>query len=212
MSMFADLPRGRFGCILADPPWAFKSYTALTKANEKIRRDVEKHYPTMSLADIKALPVREVAARDAHLWLWTTGPFLPKAFEVIEAWGFRYSGSGLVWIKLKKSHEKQLKLLSSEDMERELAVGLGYTTRKNAEFCLLARRGNARRIDKSIREIVLSPLREHSRKPEVQYNRIERYCDGPRLEMFARNVRLGWHQWGNDTRKFESPVILRAAA
>lgn len=200
---FADLPHKHFACVLADPPWHFKQMTALSTENWEGRRDVEKHYDTMSLDEIKALPVGAVAARDAHLWLWTTGPFLPKAFDVIKAWGFRYSGTGFIWIKLKKTHGRQLRFLSSGDMDREIFCGLGLTTRKNAEFCLLARRGNARREAKDVREVILSPLREHSRKPEETYSRIERYCAGPRLELFARQSRPNWTTWGTEKTKFD---------
>jgi N6-adenosine-specific RNA methylase IME4 len=208
--IFEGLPRNHFECIVADPPWQFKSRTALTKDNWDTRRDIEKHYGTMTIAEIRAMPVRELAAKNAHFWLWTTGPFLPQAFGVIEDFGFRYSGSGLVWIKLKKTHGRRLRLLSSTEMERELHCGLGHTTRKNAEFCLLARRGSPKRLARDIREVILAPLREHSRKPDEAYSRIERYCSGPRLELFARESREGWTTWGNEREKFDD--ILKGAA
>lgn len=198
---FADLQRGHYQCILADPPWHFRARTALQMSNWTSRRDAEKHYPVLGVDDIKALPVRDIAAKDAHLFLWVTGPCLRQAFEVMEAWGFRYSAVAFTWIKLKKSFDaRQLRVLPT--LESDLHVGLGLTTRKNAEFCLLGRRGNAHRNAKDVREIIMSPVREHSRKPDEARHRIERYCDGPYLELFARSQRDGWDSWGNETAKF----------
>lgn len=88
--------------------------------------------------------------------------------------------------------------------ESDFHVGLGLTTRKNAEFVLLGRRGNAKRLAKDVRELILSPRREHSRKPDEMYSRVERYCAGPYLELFARQPRPGWDSWGNETTKFEA--------
>lgn len=195
--MTLALPSGPFACIYADPPWSFRGFTEITS-----ERSVEAKYPTMSVAQICALPVKDVVAKDAHLFIWTTGPKLPETFRVIEAWGFKYSAMGFVWIKQKRSFDAaQLTLLSGA--ESDLHFGCGYTTRKNAEFCLLARRGNAKRVAANVREVIMSPVREHSRKPDEAARRIERYCDGPYLEMFARSPRDGWTVWGNQTGKFE---------
>lgn len=203
MSPFANLEGGPFRCIVADPPWHFRARTALQTRNFQSARDAEKHYSTMGVDDIKALPVRDIADKDAHLFLWVTGPCLRQAFEVMEAWGFRYSAVAFTWVKLKRSFDaRQLRVLPT--LESDLHVGLGLTTRKNAEFCLLGRRGNAHRNAKDVREIIMSPVREHSRKPDEQYGRIERYCDGPYLEMFARQQRPGWSSWGNQTDRFEA--------
>lgn len=199
---FAGLKRGHYAAICADPPWQFKSYTALQMANPESRRDVERHYPVLKLSDIKDLPVRELAAKDAHLFLWATGPCLRQAFEVMEAWGFRYSAIAFTWAKLRRAHKaEQLRVTPTQDSD--FHVGLGLTTRKNAEFVLLGRRGNARRIAKNVRELVIAPVREHSRKPDEVYARVERYCEGPYLELFARQERPGWTSWGNEVGKFE---------
>lgn len=204
-------PTGKYGAILADPPWHFRARTALQVGNWTSRRDVEKHYAVMALDDIKAVPVQSMAARDAHLFLWTTGPCLRQAFEIIEAWGFRYSAVAFTWVKLKRSYSAtQLRFLPTA--ETDLHVGLGLTTRKNAEFCLLGRRGNAHRNAKDVREIIMAPVREHSRKPDAIYERIERYCDGPYLELFARAERPGWTVWGNEVGKFETPAVREASA
>lgn len=201
MTVFDGLPSGHFGAILADPPWHFRARTALQVGNWTSRRDAEKHYPVMGVNDIAAMPVKSLAAKDAHLFIWTTGPCLPHTFDVIEAWGFRYSGVAFTWIKQKRSHnDRQFTL--NPTIETDLHVGLGLTTRKNAEFCLLARRGSARRNAKNVREVILAPVREHSRKPEQAYDRIQRYCDGPYLELFSRTERPGWTCWGNEVGKF----------
>jgi N6-adenosine-specific RNA methylase IME4 len=193
---YRGLPEGKYAAIVADPPWYFRTRTTVVSD-----RDPQQHYPVMGVADIAALPVRALARPDAHLFLWATGPILPHAFAVIDAWGFRYSGVAFTWIKLKRSHNAmQLRMLPTA--ECDLHVGLGFTTRKNAEFCLLARRGNARRIAKNVREIIMSPVREHSRKPDEAYDRVERYCAGPYLELFARAPRSGWTVWGNEVDKF----------
>ena len=190
---------GGFKTICADPPWYFRTRTTVVSD-----RDPQRHYPVMPVAEIAALPVSAIASPDAHLWLWATGPCLPQAFEVIKAWGFRYSGMGLVWIKLKRHHDPaQLRVVPM--IEGDLFVGLGFTTRKNAEFCLLARRGNAKRAAKDVREIVMAPVRAHSRKPDEAFARIERYADGPRVELFSRQSRIGWATWGLEAQKFDVP-------
>lgn len=205
---FAGLERHGYQCILADPPWHFKSRTALQVENWNSRRDAERHYPVLSIEDIKALPVRFLAAPDCHLFLWTTGPCLNQAFDVISAWGFRYSAIAFTWVKLKRRHDP-MQLRSLPLAEQDLHVGLGLTTRKNAEFCLLARRGNARRNAKDVREVILAPVREHSRKPEEARIRIERYCSGPYVELFARDRRPSWDAWGNEVDKWPTPNLRK---
>lgn len=195
--MFDGLPRGHYRAIFADPPWYFRTRTTVVSD-----RDPQQHYRVMGAPDICAMPVGGLADKDAHLFLWATGPCLPQAFDVIKAWGFRYSGVAFTWIKLKRSHNPlQLRVLPMA--ATDLHTGLGFTTRKNAEFCLLARRGSARRIAKDVREIILSPVREHSRKPDEAYTRVERYCAGPYLELFARQSRPGWAAWGNEATKYD---------
>jgi N6-adenosine-specific RNA methylase IME4 len=212
MNVFFDsLPRRHFGAIMVDPPWHFRARTALQMSNWTSRRDAEKHYDVMALEEIMALPVKDLAAPDgAHLWLWTTGPCLRQAFDVMDAWGFRYSAVGLTWVKLRRSYDAmQLRVLPLA--EQDLHVGLGLTTRKNAEFCLLGRRGNVRRNAKDVREIILAPVREHSRKPDEAYARVERYCDGPYVELFARASRPGWTTWGRERTKFDERVCSLTA-
>lgn len=205
--IFTGLERRKYAAIVADPPWHFRARTALQTRNWTSARDAEKHYAVMGIDAIMAMSVRDLAARDAHLFLWTTGPNLRQAFDVIEAWGFKYSAIAFTWVKLKRSfNAHQLRVLPTA--EADLHVGLGMTTRKNAEFCLLARRGSARRIAKDVREVILSPVREHSRKPDEAYHRVERYCEGPYLDLFAREQRPGWTAWGLETDKFDSSEVM----
>lgn len=198
LPLMDGLPLARFGCIAVDPPWFYKTHTPVIST-----RDPRHHYKggVMSLKDIAALPVGDVGAPDCHLFLWVTGPFLEKAFGIIKAWGFRYSGVAFTWIKLKKSHDAhQLRILPTAD--GDFHVGMGYTTRKNTEFVLLARRGNAKRIAKDVRELIIAPRREHSRKPDEAYSRIESYAAGPYLELFGREQRPGWTVRGDEAHKF----------
>lgn len=201
MQLLEGVALKHWAAILIDPPWSFKSYGK--SKNPKSERHVERHYKTMTLADIQALPLESLSApMGCHLFLWTTGPNLPKALETMTGWGFRYSGVAFTWVKLKKSfNADQLRVLPTA--EGDLHVGLGFTTRKNAEFCLLGRRGNARRNSKKVREIILSPRREHSRKPAETRTRIEEYCDGPYLELFGREERENWTVRGDQIGMFK---------
>jgi N6-adenosine-specific RNA methylase IME4 len=186
-------PTGKYGAILADPPWHFKSNSAAAPGRNAIG-----HYDCMSLADICALPVASIAADNCALFMWITGPFLATGAhrDVMSAWGFKPSGMGFVWVK---TNPRAPGLFT---MKQDLHMGGGFTTRKNAEFCLIGKRGKSVRIAKDVHEIIIAPRREHSRKPEETYTRIERYCAGPYLELFARQQRAGWDSWGNQTTKF----------
>ena len=170
---FPPLPAGRYGAILADPPWCFRTWGKLGGA-----RSPESHYPTMAMDELKALPVAQLAAKDCALFLWVLSGILPDALDLIKAWGFEYRTSAFVWVKGK--------------------MGLGYWTRKGSEQCLLATKGNPRRLNQDVREIIQAPPTRHSEKPVEQYERIERLVGGPHLELFARTARPGWHSWGND--------------
>lgn len=191
---------GGWPVIMADPPWYYRSWTPAN--DERADRSVEQHYRTMKLSEICDMPVRDIAARDSHLMLWITGPFLPKAEMVMKAWGYKYSATAWIWMKLKRSCGKDMyQWISLADLHKYLHFGLGHTTRKNVEFCLLGRRGNARRLAKNVMEPILAPVREHSRKPDEAYERAMIYAAGPYLELFSREDRPGWTVWGNETGK-----------
>src|SRR5690606_6807871 len=107
-------------------------------------RNPDRHYPTMSLADIKALPVRDIVAKDAWLFLWTSGPWLPHAMQVIDAWGFTYSTRVFTWLKMKPTQAGQAFMI-----ETDFPIGLGYTSRAQSEIVLLGRRGRPQRVEKN---------------------------------------------------------------
>jgi N6-adenosine-specific RNA methylase IME4 len=178
-----DWPTKKYGAILADPPWTYYTWTA--KGGHK---SASAHYKTMPTEAICALPVYDLAADDCVLFLWATYPNLPDAFRVIEAWGFRYKTVAFTWIKMNKDGSPFL--------------GLGYWTRANAEICLLATRGNPKRKAKDVPQVILAARREHSRKPDEQYNRIMRLVEGPYIELFARQQWPGWDAWGLEVGKF----------
>lgn len=194
MSLLETPQAGRYGVILADPPW----HHASRSAKGQTGRSPSAKYVTMPLADICALPVAKIAARDAHLFLWTTGPHLQQAFRVMAAWGFEYSSIGFLWAKLNPSAASSM-FVTDTDWH----VGMGYTTRKNTEICLLGRRGKPVRKSKSVRELIVAARRQHSRKPDQARQRIEAYADGPYLEMFSRESAPGWDAWGLEVGKFD---------
>src|SRR5215468_1512065 len=180
------LPRHEFRAVLADPPWTFQSWSAKGEA-----RSAQRHYSCMSRGALDYLDLRRVCDLDCWLFLWATTPMLPSALELMRTWGFTYSGSAFCWAKTTK--------LCRGDWCSPSAwhVGLGHTTRKNVELCLLGRRGKPSRNSAAVRELIVAPVREHSRKPEAIYDRIEAFCDGPYLELFARHRRLGWQSIGD---------------
>ena len=171
----------RFNVIYyADPPWPFEVYSAKGK-----QRSAERHYDTMSLDKIKALPIADLAADDCALFLWVVNPQLHGALDVIRSWGFQYKTVAFTWVKQNRGGDG-------------LFMGLGYWTRANAESCLLATRGSPSRLAKDVRQIVMAPVAEHSRKPDEVRTRIERLVPGPYLELFARRPIAGWTSWGNE--------------
>jgi len=189
-----EWPKGKFGAILADPPWTFVSWSPENQ-------DRKAPYDLMDREAIKALPVQDLAADDCVLFLWICWPQLIEAIELIEHWGFTYKTCAFSWIK---ADAKQVEMFRDDV---DVQVGLGYWTRANSEVCLLATRGNPKRINADVRQAIIEPRREHSRKPEIIYERIERLVDGPYLELFARQQHPGWIAWGNQTEKFKSALV-----
>src|SRR3954465_11732494 len=183
---------GHYRVIYADPPWSFATYSAKGKG-----RSPDAHYDCMSLDAIKRLPVADWALPDAVLLMWATDPLLDRAMEVIRAWGFTYKTVGFYWAKLNKGRGQ----LASED---DFFTGLGFWTRANPEVCLLATRGRPRRRSGAVRKLLVAPRREHSRKPDEAYERIQALVDGPSLELFARGSRPGWDAWGAEAGLFDA--------
>jgi N6-adenosine-specific RNA methylase IME4 len=181
----------RFGTILADPPWQFANCTGkIAPEHKRLTR-----YGTMRLDEIIALPVKGLAEPTAHLYLWCPNALLPEGLAVMEAWGFRYK-SNIVWHKVRKDGGSD-------------GRGVGFYFRNVTEVILFGVRGkNARTLPPGRRQVNLlaSRKREHSRKPDEQYNLIEACSPGPFLELFARGSRAGWTTWGDQADAYYRPT------
>jgi N6-adenosine-specific RNA methylase IME4 len=190
---FGDLEPGKYGAILADPPWKFETWGSQDNA----ATFVDRHYETMSRAAIEALPVAQLSAKDSVLFLWVTWPTLVQAITLIERWGFTYKTCAFCWMK---ANALQIEMFR-DDITAHMTTG--YWTRSNSEVCLLASRGKPKRLNADVRQGIIAPRREHSRKPDGIHERIERLVAGPYVELFARQRRSGWDSWGNETDKFK---------
>jgi N6-adenosine-specific RNA methylase IME4 len=183
-SPFVPLPvvDGGFKTVLADPPWRFANRTGKV-APEHRRLD---RYDTMKLEDIKALPVASHVAKNSHLYLWVPNALLPEGLEVMQAWGFRYV-SNVVWAKRR--------IDGGPD-----GRGVGFYFRNVTELILFGVRGSMRTLAPARSQVnmIETRKREHSRKPDEQYEFIESCSPGPFLELFARNSRPGWEAWGDE--------------
>lgn len=168
----------KYRTIVADPPWEYDSWPIGRGAKFGQRLPIP--YPTMSLEEIAGIPVRELAEKDAHLYLWTTQRYLDDAFDIARLWGFKHSTT-LVWAK------------------PPLGIGPGGTYAPNAEFVLFCRRG-VLKASQRLNTCWWSWPRthEHSRKPEAFLDLVESVSPGPYLELFARRQRIGWDTWGNE--------------
>ncbi|MDE2580725.1 MAG: S-adenosylmethionine-binding protein [Rhodospirillales bacterium] len=173
----------RFATILADPPWRFENRTGkMAPEHRRLSR-----YGTMHLEDICALPVADICSNPAHLYLWVPNALLPEGLRVMSAWGFDYK-SNLIWHKLRKDGGSD-------------GRGVGFYFRNVTEVLLFGVRGkNARTLAPGRRQVnyMGTRKREHSRKPDEQYQIIESCSPGPRIELFARGIRNGWTTWGNE--------------
>jgi N6-adenosine-specific RNA methylase IME4 len=172
----------KFATILADPPWQFQNKTGkVAPEHRRLSR-----YGTMTVEHISRLPVADLAMDVSHLYLWVPNAMLPEGLAVMAAWGFRYK-SNLVWHKIRKDGGPD-------------GRGVGFYFRNVTEMILFGVRGkNARTLapGRSQVNFIATRKREHSRKPDEQYEIIESCSPGPRLELFARGARPGWTVWGN---------------
>ena len=198
--MFEGLPYRHFRMVAADPPWAYRTRSAKGQG-----RSAEQHYATMSLEDIARLPVEAHCAKDCHLLLWVTGPFLAIGahITIMRAWGFDPCALWAVWIKPTQARWDHGHLMLDDTVWR---MGMGHTSRQNAEFVVAGRRGRPERLSKKVRQIMTEPARQHSRKPEIFYQNAEAYAAGPRLELFGRQARKMWTVRGNEVEKFSAVV------
>lgn len=190
--MFESLDGKKFGTIMADPPWQFTNKTGkVAPEHKRLNR-----YPTMPLDQIMAMPVAGLAVEPAHLYLWVPNALLPEGLKVMASWGFQYK-SNIIWQKIRKDGGPD-------------GRGVGFYFRNVTEILLFGTRGKAARTLDPGRsqvnfieaaqpdgDIIKTRKREHSRKPDEQYQIIESCSRGPFLELFARGTRPGWTVWGN---------------
>lgn len=196
---FKGLKRNGYRALLVDVPWKF-----LVRSDKGMDRSPDQHYSTMTLDEIKALPVRDLVHKDgAVLHFWVIDTHVQMAFDVIAAWGFTYKTVGFYWAKT--------------NADGSFFTGMGFWTRANPEHAyeayfgeteeeversFLATVGRPKRTGKDVRRLIVAPRREHSRKPDEIHDRIEALTDGPYLELFARQYKPGWTVWGNEDSKF----------
>lgn len=181
----------RFSTILADPPWQFQNRTGkVAPEHNRLSR-----YGTMTLEQIKQLPVASIASETAHLYLWVPNALLSEGLAVMQAWGFQYK-SNIVWHKIRKDGGSD-------------GRGVGFYFRNVTELMLFGVRGkNARTLAPGRTQVnyMSSRKREHSRKPDEQYPIIEACSPGPFIELFARGDRRGWTGWGNQADETYKPT------
>jgi N6-adenosine-specific RNA methylase IME4 len=185
----------KYGAIYADPPWSFRNWSA-----KGTGRNAISHYDCLDFRALTGLPIADLAADDCALFVWAIDPLLPRAIELIEAWGFEYKTVAFYWVKLNSAAKR----------DTDYFTGLGYWTRANPEQCLLATRGKPSRRAKDVKRLIVEKRREHSRKPDCARERVERLVGGPYLELFARETKPGWDCWGNQVALFDNgPVTTR---
>jgi N6-adenosine-specific RNA methylase IME4 len=172
----------KYQIILADPPWRYQN-GGVPQAG------VNAQYSTMTLEQIKALPVEDISDNPSVLFLWATFPQIQEALEVIKAWGFQYKTLGFSWLKTNKDGSP--------------FFGVGYYAKSNQEVCLLAVNGKAHSLVKSnkVSSVVIAGRTKHSEKPQIVREKIiELFGDLPRIELFARQKTEGWDVWGNEVK------------
>ena len=177
-----SFPNKKYSIIYADPPWEY-----VKSGGKKSSRGMAKqHYETMTIDQIKSLPVQDIAENNCALFMWTTFPQIGAALDVIKSWGFTYFNAAFVWVKRNPVTGKD-------------AFGMGYWTRANPEVCLLAFKGKMKPLKHNIRQLLYAPVQEHSKKPAETRDLIFSLCGNlPRIELFARQHTPGWEVWGNE--------------
>lgn len=181
---FGTLKMFGYGCLLVDPPWRFSNYSA--KGEEK---NPVAHYDCMSVEDLARMPVGDLAMPDCGMLMWATAPMLPEGIDLMRRWGFTFK-SAAAWAKQSSTGQKW-------------AFGTGYCFRSAAEFILLGTIGKPKIQSRSVRNLIVAPVREHSRKPDAQYEMAEALFAGPHAEVFSRGSRPGWDCFGDEVGKFD---------
>ena len=177
----------KYSTILADPPWQFQNRTGkMAPEHKRLKR-----YETMKLKEIKELPIELLAQDKAHLYLWVPNALLQEGLDVMKAWGFTYK-TNIIWHKVRKDGEPD-------------GRGVGFYFRNTTEILLFGIKGSIRTLDpgRSQVNIIRTMKQEHSRKPDEQYDIIEKCSPGPYLELFARGTRKGWATWGDQAEDYQ---------
>jgi len=178
-----EFPTRQYNIIYADCPWNYKDKR---DKHPRMCGGASAHYNTMSMLDLKALPVSDICAENCYIFMWATFPNLREALELMKEWGFIYKTLGFSWIKTNKKNGKPF-------------FGIGYYIKSNCEVCLMGLKGKPFKVSNSISSVVISPREEHSKKPDIVRDNIVRFCgDVPRIELFARERHEGWDSWGNE--------------
>lgn len=204
MTAVIDLPRNDYQLLLADPAWAFRTFAGRHRTpTQKKFREAEDHYPTMSVEGMALLAPQRYAAKNSVLAMWAVGSHLDAALRLGAAWGYTFRTDLFYWLKQKLVHADQVDWITGDIPEPR--ISMGYYTRKQLEPCLLFTRGKGLPVKANdVRQLIIAPTAEHSRKPAEQYDRLERlFGDVKRIELFARNTRAGWDSWGNEVGKFD---------
>lgn len=174
----------KYSIIYADPPWKYHQRAADKKS--KFGYGACGHYDLMPMNEIESLPVPQITEENSVLFLWTTFPCLEEQIKLFSKWGFKYKTLGFSWIKTNAKNGKPF-------------FGVGYYAKSNCEVCLMGVKGRMKPVSNSVSSCVISPRREHSRKPDEVRNRIVKlFGDLPRIELFARQYADGWDCWGNE--------------
>lgn len=181
--MFEDLKKQHYSVVYCDPPWQYDNFSG---GEDGFGAD--SYYNCMTHQQLLDMPVNDLTAQDSVIVMWTTGPFIPDALELIEKWGFEYKTAGS-WAKQTATGNTW-------------AFGQGFHLRSAAEFYFIGTKGKPKVKDRSVRNLIVAQTRGHSRKPDIMYDNIEKVYDGPYLELFARCRRYGWDSWGNEVDKY----------
>lgn len=189
-----NFPAGPFACVLADPPWAFRTYSGNDTTPHRGAHD---HYSTTQTLELARIPVAASVEKDAALFMWVVDSHFEDALQLGKMWGFEFKTCAFVWVKSKLGGWPH--------------VGMGYWTRKQTEQCWLFTRGSPPRLDKDVEQIIHCPRGAHSAKPEQQYGLIERLVAGPYLEMFSRTSKPGWSAWGLETGVRDATLFSQAS-
>ena len=180
-----DFPKKKYNIILADPPWP---YNARNNSKTLFGSGASGKYSVMKWEDIYKLSIQQICAENCALFLWTVPPFMPKCLKTIDEWGFRFITKAFTWIKIDKKNVYRLLPW--------------YYTGSNSEDCYLGIKGKMKVMDKGVKQVIATTLKEHSKKPEEVRDRIvQLFGDLPRIELFAREKVDGWDSWGDELFK-----------